>query len=62
MLVGRYDNSVTSGFQAPIDCFKIPAQKLHRPAETIPWDQFLGSLKVKTSQTRDGIFKPSRKV
>jgi hypothetical protein len=30
----------------PIDCSKIPAQAIHRLAESIPWSRFLGSLNV----------------
>jgi hypothetical protein len=45
-LAGRYDNPIPPRFLAPIDFLKIPAQlRLHSPAESIPWNRFLGSLK-----------------
>jgi hypothetical protein len=46
-LAGRYDNPIPTWFLAPIDCLKIPAQRLHSQAELVPLNRFLGSLKVK---------------
>jgi hypothetical protein len=39
---------IPTRFLAPIDCSKIQAQtaRLHSMAEWIPWNRFLGSLKV----------------
>jgi hypothetical protein len=42
----RYENPIPTQFLAPKYCFLKFQHRLHRLAELIPWNRFLGSLKV----------------